>query len=90
MRSSGHIVSGHSMGAHGALIMASVLPSSFSCAAILSGWLRKENYGNSNAFFSMDNSMHLVDSSNVEFDVLLFYICRSQISSRVELGKVAS
>lgn len=48
------IISGHSMGGHGAWIAAVNIPDTFICAAPTSGWVKKEEYSNGNAFFDLD------------------------------------
>ena len=55
------LVSGHSMGAHGAWMAALNSPDLFSCLAPLSGWINKEEYSNSNAFFELDIGNSYVD-----------------------------
>ena len=55
------IVSGHSMGAHGAWMLAVNSPDLFTCLAPLSGWINKEEYGSANAFFHLDSSSSYVD-----------------------------
>jgi hypothetical protein len=55
------IASGHSMGAHGAWMVALNHPDCFSCLAPLSGWINKEEYGTANAFLLLDGSSAHVD-----------------------------
>lgn len=55
------IVSGHSMGAHGAWMLAVNSPDLFTCLAPLSGWVNKEEYGTANAFFHLDGSASYVE-----------------------------
>lgn len=55
------IVSGHSMGAHGAWMLAVNSPDLFTCLAPLSGWINKEEYGTANAFFHLDISASFVE-----------------------------
>lgn len=55
------LVSGHSMGAHGAWMLALNSPDLFTCLASLSGWVNKEEYGTANAFFHLDSSSSYVD-----------------------------
>ena len=47
------LFTGHSMGGHGAYVSATHLPGRGVAAAPAAGWFRKENYGDSNTFFSM-------------------------------------
>lgn len=55
MASSYHgIMSGHSMGGHGAWVTALNMPSNFLCAAPTAGWIHKTAYGNSNDFLTLD------------------------------------
>ena len=55
------VVSGHSMGAHGAWMLAVNSPDLFTCLAPLSGWINKEEYGAANAFFHLDSSTSYVE-----------------------------
>lgn len=55
------IVMGHSMGGHGAWVLATNSPDRFLCALPTAGWIRKEEYGNSNLFFSLDSSSSFTD-----------------------------
>jgi hypothetical protein len=48
------IVSGHSMGGHGAWVVAENQPDAFVCSFPFSGWIKKEEYSNSNAFYELD------------------------------------
>ena len=47
------IIAGHSMGGHGAWITAMNSPNRFTCAIPGAGWIKKEEYSNSNEFFTM-------------------------------------
>ncbi|PAA77347.1 hypothetical protein BOX15_Mlig010965g3, partial [Macrostomum lignano] len=47
---------GHSMGGHGALVLATHWPGRAIGVASLSGWLRKEDYGDNNVYFRHDLS----------------------------------
>lgn len=55
------IISGHSMGGHGAWITALNSPTQFKCVLPTSGWIKKEEYSNSNSFFSFDVSSSYTD-----------------------------
>jgi hypothetical protein len=55
------IISGHSMGGHGAWVTAMNDPTAFQCILPTSGWIKKEEYGNSNLFFHLDVSNSFVD-----------------------------
>ena len=55
------IIAGHSMGGHGTWIAAVNTPDKFSCLASTGSWIRKEDYGTSNAFFHLDISNTYVD-----------------------------
>ena len=48
------IIAGHSMGAHGALLLAANDPQNFACAIATAGWIRKEEYDVANSFFYLD------------------------------------
>jgi len=48
------IVAGHSMGAHGAWLLAANDPDASVCLSASAGWLAKEQYATSNAFFHLD------------------------------------
>lgn len=50
------LVSGHSMGGHGAWLLATHHPGAFTCAAPLGSWIKKEEYGQGNAFYTLDIS----------------------------------
>ena len=43
------------MGGHGAWILAGFGSQDAVCVSAAAGWLRKENYGDANAFFNLDN-----------------------------------
>lgn len=62
------IIAGHSMGGHGAWVTASNAPNGFSCALPGAGWIKKEEYSNSNAFYELDISSSFTDP---ELKVLL-------------------
>ncbi len=55
------IVSGHSMGGHGAWIMAVNNPDLSVCVASLSSWIKKEEYSIANNFFVFDVQNSYVD-----------------------------
>lgn len=42
------------MGGHGAWISGINHPDSYACLSAAAGWIRKEEYGNANAFFEFD------------------------------------
>ena len=48
------IVAGHSMGAHGAWLLAANDPEACVCLSATAGWITKEHYASSNAFFKLD------------------------------------
>ena len=48
------IIAGHSMGAHGAWLLAINDPDANVCVSSTAGWLSKEHYSTSNAFFHLD------------------------------------
>ena len=50
------IIGGHSMGGHGAWVLGLNSPDRFVCAAVSASWIKKEEYGQSNAFFLLDVS----------------------------------
>eukprot|EP01039_Chlorochromonas_danica_P000609 gene609-659_t len=52
----GGLVSGHSMGGHGAWLLATHHPGAFTCVAPLGSWIKKEEYGQGNAFYTLDIS----------------------------------
>lgn len=56
MMLSGGIMAGHSMGGHGALVGAVNNPGAFQCLSPAASWIRKEEYGAGNSFFSLDIS----------------------------------
>ena len=55
------IMMGHSMGGHGSWISAMNQPNNIVCLLPIAGWIKKEEYSNSNAFFQLDQ-----DSSYIE------------------------
>jgi hypothetical protein len=50
------IISGHSMGGHGAWVTAVNAPNHFACAVPTAGWIKKSEYSNSNDFFRLDGA----------------------------------
>ncbi|CAD7943000.1 unnamed protein product [Amoebophrya sp. A120] len=48
------VYSGHSMGGHGALVLATRVPEPMVGLAPLGAWIKKEEYGDSNRFFLLD------------------------------------
>jgi hypothetical protein len=55
------VVAGHSMGGHGAWMLALANPQLALCTASAASWVRKEDYGKANAFFDLDIQNPLVD-----------------------------
>jgi hypothetical protein len=55
------ILSGHSMGGHGAWVMSVNIPNHFICINSNAGWIKKEEYGNSNALFGFDISSSYIE-----------------------------
>jgi len=59
----GNIISGHSMGGHGAWVVAVNNPDMAVCLSPSAGWIKKEEYGTSNSFFALDLSNSFIDPS---------------------------
>jgi hypothetical protein len=59
----GNIISGHSMGGHGAWVVAVNNPDMVMCLSPSAGWIKKEEYGTSNSFFALDLSNSFIDPS---------------------------
>lgn len=57
------VIAGHSMGGHGAWVTAINAPDRFICVLPASGWIKKEEYGNSNLFFNLDVSTSFASPS---------------------------
>lgn len=57
------LLSGHSMGGHGAWVLAHRHPDLFSCVLPASGWIKKEEYSTGNAFQGLDQSTSYLDPS---------------------------
>mmetsp|Transcript_37189 Transcript_37189/g.37868 ORF Transcript_37189/g.37868 Transcript_37189/m.37868 type:complete len:752 (-) Transcript_37189:83-2338(-) len=58
----GHdVLTGHSMGGHGAIVAAGFRSDEAVCVAALSSWIRKEEYGEANLFFGFDAGNSYVD-----------------------------
>lgn len=55
------IMGGHSMGGHGAWVTAANAPNRFACALPMAGWIKKEEYSNSNSYFSLDMDTSFTD-----------------------------
>ena len=55
------VVAGHSMGGHGAGLLAAALGSGAKGVAINAGWPRKEVYGDSNTRYLHDQGAHLIE-----------------------------
>eukprot|EP01038_Epipyxis_sp_PR26KG_P004199 gene4199-5972_t len=55
------ILSGHSMGGHGVWVAGGNDPDAFNCILPTAGWIKKEEYNNANAFFSLDVSNSFID-----------------------------
>jgi hypothetical protein len=55
-----NMISGHSMGGHGVWVTAMNQPSLYQCLLPTSGWIKKEEYGNSNLFFQLDVSSSFI------------------------------
>lgn len=77
VRAFGHVIAGHSMGGHGAMVAATSIPNSFTCASIASSWMRKENYGSSNNFqhLDVDDSLTDIRKSNERLRSVVLFIC---------------
>ena len=56
------VFAGHSMGGHGSWIASVNRPDSTVCISATAGWIRKEEYGHSNAFFHLDLDNTHVDA----------------------------
>lgn len=56
------IVAGHSMGGHGAWLFGVLEPGRTHCLNPNAGWLRKEQYGDSNTLFTHDLRLDTIDS----------------------------
>lgn len=80
------VVTGHSMGGHGAALLAAVLGDARGLSAT-AGWLRKEAYGDSNARYVHDAAAHAVEPAlravldatlaGSEVDTLATNLCRA-------------
>ena len=58
------VVAGHSMGGHGAWLFAVLEPGRTLCLNANAGWIRKEQYGDSNTLWLHDAALHTVISSS--------------------------
>ena len=54
-------MAGHSMGGHGAWLVAASAPDRFLCLSPAAGWIRKEEYHVSNSFFRLDVANSFID-----------------------------
>ena len=80
------VVTGHSMGGHGAALLAAVLGDARGLSAT-AGWLRKEAYGDSNARYVHDAAAHAIEPAlravldatlaGSEVDTLATNLCRA-------------
>lgn len=59
----GNIIAGHSMGGHGAWMVAVNNPDMAICLSPSAGWIKKEEYGTANLFFALDVSNSFIDPS---------------------------
>jgi dienelactone hydrolase len=57
------LMTGHSMGGHGAWMMATHRPDSALCVVASAGWLAKEHYHDSNRLYDMDVSLPHADAA---------------------------
>lgn len=55
------IIAGHSMGGHGAWMLAVNAPNFASCVTAAASWIKKEEYGVANAFFDLDISASFIE-----------------------------
>lgn len=55
------IYTGHSRGGHGALIMGVNIPDKALAVVPISGWIKREKYGDANIIFDLDTSMSYLD-----------------------------
>jgi S-formylglutathione hydrolase FrmB len=70
------LLAGHSMGGHGVWVTAASNPDFFSCLSAGSSWIKKEEYGQANAFFGLDVQNSFVDSGEIiinYYDKLSFF-----------------
>jgi len=89
------VVTGHSRGGHGAWLFASLAPDKIRGVVAAAGWLKREQYGDANIAFRLDNSLSHMDPSlegvlkgtNAENDVELY---AAHLSNLPVLARVGS
>ncbi|CAD7926882.1 unnamed protein product [Amoebophrya sp. A25] len=79
------IYTGHSMGGHGAMVLATRAPGPMQAVAPLGMWIKKEEYGDSNRFFHLDvQNAHVEPSLKAVLEASM-----AENSVEPQLGNVA-
>eukprot|EP00045_Choanoeca_perplexa_P012516 m.137027 g.137027 ORF g.137027 m.137027 type:complete len:549 (+) comp16038_c0_seq1:1155-2801(+) len=82
------VLSGHSRGGHGSLVLATHYPDRFKAVISASGWFRREYYGDSNPIFNHDVQLGFQDleTKNILERSIAEHDCTQSASNLQDLG----